>query len=152
MGGICHGAGYRKRITALERARILLGTLRHTLGFTLAPPTVLLEILQNDPMLKDCDYLACAQKKSNKVDFETAWKQAVEQSDEPFAPPDRKLLTAVGGIIGSSDLETQTGQLKLLSEQLEALLHDARESCEKNSRLSSTLGALLGLAIVVILF
>lgn len=73
-------------------------------------------------------------------------------STEPLDPTERGLLASIGGILGTSDLETQLGQLGLLSEQLDAILSEARVSCEKNRRLSVTLGSLLGLSLAVILF
>lgn len=103
-------------------------------------------------MLSDCDYLIEAADKSKHTVFSTAWEQAVLESAERLEAADRRLLASVGGIIGNSDIETQTGQLSLVSEQLESLLKDARASCEKNRKLSTALGSLLGLAIAVILF
>lgn len=73
-------------------------------------------------------------------------------SAEPLDQQERRLLASVGDILGTSDLETQLGQLGLLSEQLDSILTDARISCEKNRRLSATLGSLLGLSLAVILF
>lgn len=73
-------------------------------------------------------------------------------STEPLDLPERRLLSSVGDLLGTSDLETQLGQLSLLSEQLDALLSEARVCCEKNRRLSVTLGSLLGLSLAVILF
>lgn len=152
IGGICHGARYQQRISAIERARTFILTLRHTLCFTLAPPEQLLTILQNDPVLCGCDYLAAAVKNDRPASFSTIWTQAVGASAEPLDQQERRLLASVGDILGTSDLETQLGQLGLLSEQLDSILTDARISCEKNRRLSATLGSLLGLSLAVILF
>lgn len=137
---------------AIERARTFILTLRHTLNFTLAPPGQLLTILKSDSVLSDCDYLTMAANDDTQKNFSVAWEKAVSQSAEPLDMPERKLLTSLGAILGASDLETQLGQLTLLSEQLEALLKEARISCEKNQRLSATLGSLLGLSLAVILF
>lgn len=152
ISGICHGARYQQRISAIERARTFILTLRHTLRFTLAPPGQLLTILLSDPVLYGCDYLAAAVKNDRPASFSTIWAQAVDASAEPLDPPERRLLASVGDILGTSDLETQIGQLSLLSEQLDTILAQARISCEKNRRLSATLGSLLGLSLAVILF
>lgn len=137
---------------AIERARTFILTLRHTLRFTLAPPDQLLTIMQNDSVLSGCDYLAEAVRDDRAANFKTMWAQAVGTSAEPLDPPERGLLASVGDILGTSDLETQIGQLDLLSEQLDTILAQARVSCEKNQRLSATLGSLLGLSLAVILF
>ena len=108
-------------------------------------------MLQNDPVLSGCDYLHSAAKRC-AADFSTAWAGAVAHSAEPFDTPERGLLSSVGDILGTSDLDTQLGQLGLLTEQLDAVLSEARASCEKNRRLSATLGSLLGLSLAVILF
>lgn len=152
IGGICHGARYQQRISAIERVRTFILTLRHTLRFTLAPPAQLLTILQRDPVLSGCDYLAAAAEKIGQTDFSSAWAQAVHNSTEPLDAPERGLLASMGDILGTSDLDTQLGQLDLLSGQLDAILAEARVSCEKNRRLSATLGSLLGLSLAVILF
>ena len=109
-------------------------------------------MLQNDPVLSGCDYLDEAAGNAVQADFSSAWAQAVDNSGEPLDPPERRLLSSVGDILGTSDLDTQLGQLGLLIEQLDAILSEARVSCEKNRRLSATLGSLLGLSLAVILF
>ncbi|MFV0498109.1 MAG: stage III sporulation protein AB [Candidatus Fimivivens sp.] len=152
IGGIYQGARYQQRISAIERARTFILTLRHTLRFTLAPPAQLLTIMKNESVLSGCDYLAEAAREDGNTSFKTMWAQAVQTSVEPLDPPERGLLASVGDILGTSDLDTQIGQLDLLSEQLDTVLAQARVSCEKNQRLSVTLGALLGLSLAVILF
>lgn len=109
-------------------------------------------MLKSDPVLSGCDYLTRTAENTLHADFSSAWTQAVNSSSEPFDAPERRLLSSVGDILGTSDLDTQLGQLGLLIEQLDAILSEARVSCEKNRRLSATLGALLGLSLAVILF
>lgn len=109
-------------------------------------------MLKSDPILSGCDYLDGMTGYVAPTDFPSEWARAVEDSNEPLDVPERRLLASVGDILGASDLDTQLGQLGLLIEQLDAILSEARVSCEKNRRLSATLGALLGLSLAVILF
>lgn len=111
-----------------------------------------MSILKNDAVLSGCDYLTAAVNAPDPSDFSAVWTKAVETSTEPLDLSERRLLASVGDILGTSDLDTQLGQLNLLIEQLDSILDTARISCEKNRRLSTTLGCLLGLSLAVILF
>lgn len=152
LGGMLWGTSYHRRVSALEEARALLLALRGQLAFTLSPPEALLNAVQLEPTFARCDYLSDAcQEIHAGADVETAWRRAVRSSREPFTPEDRAQLVRMGELLGKSDLETQLSQLLLLSERIEQRAGQARGQASVQARLSTTLGSLAGLALVILL-
>ena len=127
-------------------------SLHGQLSFTLSPPGELLRGATGDPAFARCDYLMFSLKEIEKgLDAESAWKQGIWKSAEPFTTDDRRLIARTGEILGKSDLETQLTQLHHLAERIEQQAQQAREQAQTQAKLSVTLGALAGLAAVVAL-
>lgn len=127
--------------------------LRSQLAFTLSPPADLLCSALRDPSFARCDYLTGACRRIQEgAEVERAWAAAVTESREPFTAEDRSQMTRLGEILGKSDLETQLSQLALLAERLEQQAGEARGQAQTQARLSTTLGALTGLALAILLY
>ncbi len=145
------GTGYHRRVSALENARSLLLLLRGQLAYTLSPPATLLQAASKDPGFSQCDYLARSCREINAgEEVETAWSRAVFSTKEPLTRDDRAQLSRMGELLGKSDLETQLSQLTLLAERLGQQAEQARGEASVRARLSTTLGALCGLALVIL--
>ncbi|MEG1849941.1 MAG: stage III sporulation protein AB [Oscillospiraceae bacterium] len=152
LGGIWAGQRCKRRVFELERACSLLSGLLRQMKYTLAAPPTLLDQLAAQPEYAQCDYLLDAREGlAQGLPFLQAWENAVRNSEAALNRDDRTVLAQIGAFLGMSDLETQDSQLSLLAEQLAARLAAARDKTESSAKLSSTLGALLGLALAVLI-
>lgn len=102
--------------------------------------------------LADQTYLTdCRDRMRRGEDFPSSWRGAVENCANVFGKEETRLLSALGDVLGATDLDSQLTALSYTKEQLEHRLGLARQDKQKHGKLYSTLGVLIGLAIVIIL-
>lgn len=94
-----------------------------------------------------CDYSAFRQIKSG--DFPVLWQNACKtlQTDARSIAA----FSRAGKILGSCDLQSQTELLGVIHEELSAHAKTLRERAESSKKLYTTLGALLGAAVSIII-
>lgn len=82
-----------------------------------------------------------------------AWEMAFDRlyRDTFLEDEDRMILIELGKSLGAYDIENQTQNIKNISSQLQIQEQKAEVNIEKNSKLYKSLGALAGLAIVIVL-
>lgn len=150
IAGVLSSARYRKRVAALEQSRLAILALQKRLQFTLAPPFELLSALcsEGGPMP---DYIEHACRACRELGFEKAWQSGISNTDLCLSEQDKSLLLQVGSIIGRSDIETQSGQLALITEQIDTALSSARSEAQTRSRLCVTLWSFAGISVCVML-
>jgi stage III sporulation protein AB len=83
---------------------------------------------------------------------ERAWAQALEHGETRLGipPEDLTFVAELGSTLGRSDRQDQVAQLGRASRQLDSLARRLAPECEKNARLSRTLGLLGGLAAAIL--
>lgn len=79
-----------------------------------------------------------------------AWEKAVDDSSYNFTKEDLNIIKGLGKLLGKTDLEGQLMQLELTTKLLEGQIIEATNLQAKNSKLYKTLGATIGLAIMII--
>ena len=79
-----------------------------------------------------------------------AWKQAVDESSNNFSKEDINVIKGLAKLLGQTDLEGQVSQINLTLKLLEEQIIQANQEKVKNTKLYKTLGATVGLAIMII--
>ena len=82
---------------------------------------------------------------------EEAWSKGVDDTSTYLNKEDIENIKSFGKLIGKTDKEGQVSHIELTRTFIELQLEKARKEEEKNAKMYKTLGAIIGLAIVIIL-
>ena len=85
------------------------------------------------------------------MEFPQAWQQALEESNLPITPEDRRILGQVGDLLGSFDAEGQLSQLAYCQTLLQQQYQQALTEKNTKSQLFRSLGVLSGVGICILL-
>lgn len=142
---------YIDRLQELEEMKNALNMFKSKIKFTYAPiPEIFEEIANNsDKNISQIFKISKEKMKSNNA--ETAWIEAVEQSQNNLTKEDKKTLKMLSKLLGQTDSEGQISQIEITENFLEAQIKQAQEEKQKNEKLYTRLGTTIGLAIIIIL-
>ena len=79
-----------------------------------------------------------------------AWEKAVDESSNNFTNEDMNIIKGLSKLLGKTDLEGQLMQIELTTKLLDEQIIEATNLQNKNTKLYKTLGATVGLAIMII--
>lgn len=158
IAACCSGVGLlasfrlSSRVQALEGCLGFLEALCEELRYTLARTEDLLLALGERASFVQLDFIREAARLTGEgMEFPAAWKRAVEGSSLPLEAADRRVLSQVGELLGSSSAEGQLSQLshcrRLLAEQRE----DALAQKASKGNLFRSLGVLSGAGLFILL-
>lgn len=80
-----------------------------------------------------------------------AWEKAIDESETKLNKGDEDTIKGLAKMLGQMDLDGQVNEIRLTMKFLENKIEDAQMERKKNEKLYKTLGATIGLAIVIIL-
>lgn len=142
---------YVYRLQELEEMKNALNLFKTKAKFTYEPiPTIFEEISKNTTQ-NISSIFNSAKEKMQTVTANIAWEQALEESDTNLKKEDKQVLKNLSKLLGQTDLEGQTSQIEITQVFLENQIKQAREERQKNEKLYSRLGTIIGLTIVIIL-
>ena len=87
----------------------------------------------------------------NTTTANLAWKESIEQSESNLKKEDKLVLITLSKLLGQTDIEGQVSQIEITEKFLEGQLKDALDEKQKNEKLYTRLGTIIGLVIVIIL-
>ena len=79
-----------------------------------------------------------------------AWEKAVDESSNNFTNEDITIIKGLSKLLGKTDLEGQLMQIELTIKLIDEQLIEATNLQTKNTKLYKTLGATIGLALMII--
>ena len=97
------------------------------------------------------DILKKAEEKMEKTTADVAWEQAVEETNNNLKEEDKNVLKMLSKLLGKTDTDGQISQIEITENFLEGQIKAAMEAKQKNERLYTRLGTIVGLAIVIVL-
>lgn len=113
-----------------------------------------LRMSQNQKENKISEIFLKASKKLQNQNLENAWSEAI--SEEYFSlnltSEDIELVKSLGNVLGKTDIDGQMSEIEQFKILLENQIKNAEEEKNKNSKMYKSLGTIIGLAIVIILF
>ena len=80
-----------------------------------------------------------------------AWIHALEEVECNFTKEDKDIIKGLAKMLGKTDIDGQVSEIKLTCKFLDVQIKDAENEKIKNEKLYKTLGATVGLALVIIL-
>lgn len=80
-----------------------------------------------------------------------SWEDALEMSDTNFTKDDKDIIKGLAKMLGRTDIDGQVSEIRLTNKFLDVQIKDAESEKIKNEKMYKTLGATVGLALVIVL-
>ncbi len=142
---------YVYRLEELEEMQNSLNILKTKIKFTYEPiPEIFQEIASNASKNIGNIFQTAKEKMSNTT-ANVAWEEAIEETTTNLKKEDKHILKTLSKLLGQTDSEGQIGQIEITEKFLETQIKEAIEDKQKNEKLYTRLGTIMGLAIVIIL-
>lgn len=142
---------YVHRLEELEEMRNALNILKAKIKFTYEPiPEIFEEISKNtNPNIRNI--FKNAKEKMNTTTANIAWEGAIDESVTNLKDEDKHILKTLSKLLGQTDSEGQISQIEITEKFLDTQIREATDEKQKNERLYTRLGTIMGLAIVIVL-
>lgn len=151
----CSAAGFylagrsKRRRKELLLARSFLGELSARLRFQMQPAGELIALFCRQLPFAQLPCLRQFALDGGK--FPQGWQQAVKSCGGDLLPGDREILCRLSGILGAYELQAQLEEIAQLRAQLEEAASQAAQLAERENKLYTSLGPLVGLALCIVL-
>ena len=80
-----------------------------------------------------------------------AWEKSLNNSNIMLLEDDKEALRSLGKLLGSTDIDGQLSQIRLVNGFLNEQIKEAIEQKDKNETMYKKLGIIVGLAVVIVL-
>lgn len=142
---------YVYRLEELEEMKNALNIFKTKAKFTYEPiPTIFEEISQNTSQNIASIFITAKDRMKDET-ANIAWEKALEETNTNLNKEDKQVLKNLSKLLGQTDLEGQTSQIEITQTFLETQIEQALQEKQKNEKLYSRLGTIIGLTIVIIL-
>jgi stage III sporulation protein AB len=149
--GITISNKYKKRVEELKEVKKGFSVLETKMKYTY---DVLPEIMKDISIGLEknvSNIFAKTAINMKKYCAQDAWNNAIEECYTNMNKEDIEVLKGFGKLLGKTDLSGQVSQIELTNKFLETQIEKAEQELRVNAKLYKTLGAVCGLAIVILL-
>lgn len=142
---------YSTRLRQLSEIQRALNIFEEKIKFTYEPiPDVFKELsIKFSDEINNIFYMASQNMKIMTAG--EAWEKALDNSETKLTKEDIETLKGLAKMLGKTDLDGQVSEIRLTRKFLETKMKEAEIEKNKNSKMFKTLGATLGLTVVIIL-
>ncbi len=142
---------YSNRVKDLKEMRKALNFFEEKIKFTYEPiPDVFREISEKmNPNIGNI-FKEASEKMNDKFAGE-AWEESVSNSNTNFTKEDIEIINGLAKMLGKTDIDGQVSEIRLTEKFIDTQIKEAESEKLKNEKLYKTLGATVGLAIVIVL-
>lgn len=142
---------YSLRLKELKDIKNALNIIESKIKFTYEPlPDI---FMQTSKMLSKSISQIFVQASNNMktCDAENAWERSIQMATTNLNEEDMENIKSFGKMLGKTDKEGQLSRIELTKTFIEIQIEKAKIEEQKNAKLYKTLGAVAGLAFVIIL-
>ena len=153
--GFLLSKSFSDRVKELRELANLINILQNKIKFTKVPlKEALTEISNIETNSQISKVFSKAGEKIKTEKTEIAWQEALneERIFLNLKNEDIELIKSLGNTLGKTDIEGQMSGINQFENILNMQIKKAEEECSKNSKMYKSLGTIIGLAIVIILF
>jgi len=142
---------YTERANNLKQIKKALNIFETKIMYTYEPiPDVFLEISKK--IKGDVGKLFWDASRNMSLDFAgDAWEKSLNNSNIMLLEDDKEALRSLGKLLGSTDIDGQLSQIRLVNGFLNEQIKEAIEQKDKNEAMYKKLGIIVGLAVVIVL-
>lgn len=149
--GLLKSQKYVYRVEELQEFKNALNMFKTKIKFTYEPIPDIFKEISNNSNKNIGQIFKKAEEKMEKTTADVAWEQAVEETNNNLKEEDKNVLKMLSKLLGQTDTDGQISQIEITENFLEGQIKDAMEAKQKNERLYTRLGTIVGLAIVIVL-
>lgn len=149
--GLLKSQKYVYRVEELQEFKNALNMFKTKIKFTYEPIPDIFKEISNNSNKNIGRIFKKAEEKMEKTTADVAWEQAVEETNNNLKEEDKNVLKMLSKLLGQTDTDGQISQIEITENFLEGQIKDAMEAKQKNERLYTRLGTIVGLAIVIVL-
>lgn len=142
---------YLHRLEELEEMRNSLNILKTKIKFTYEPIPEIFEEISKNANQNIRNIFKRAKEKMSTMTANIAWEQAIDESTTNLKDEDKHVLKTLSKLLGQTDSEGQISQIEITEKFLDTQIKEATEEKQKNEKLYTRLGTIMGLAIVIVL-
>ena len=142
---------YSNRVRDLKEIRKALNFFEEKIKFTYEPIPDVFEEISKKMEENIGEIFSKASKKMENTSAGEAWEEAVNNSNSSFTKEDIEILKGLAKMLGRTDNDGQVSEIRLTNKFIDVQIKDAENEKAKNEKLYKTLGATVGLAIVIVL-
>lgn len=142
---------YTLRLNELKEIKNALNIIESKIKFTYEPlPEIFAET--SKMISKNISQIFVqASENMKQENAEEAWEQSIKSAVTNLKIEDIENLKSFGKMLGKTDKDGQLSRIELTKTFIEMQIEKAKLEEQKNSKLYKTLGAIVGLAFVIIL-
>ena len=142
---------YVYRLEELEEMKNALNILKSKIKFTYEPIPEIFNEISKDSSKNISKIFEQAKEKLKEETANIAWEQSIEESKGYLKKEDKQILKTMSKLLGQTDVEGQISQIEITENFLENQITEAMEERQKNEKLYTRLGTIMGLTIVIVL-
>ncbi len=151
--GINYSKRFSNRVKDLEEMKNALNIFKSKIKYTYKTLSEIFYEISDEVKWNIANIFKSAVTYMNDNNAQDAWKRAVNDcaTETSFNKEDLQTIANLSSILGNSDLEGQINNIELTSSLIDIQLKKARIEEQKNAKLYKTLGAGIGLTLVIVL-
>ena len=148
--GIMKANRYKLRVIDLSEIKKALNLIITKMRYTYEPLPDLFKEVSKDLNANIANIFNKSNIYMDELNAGQAWEKAVDESSYNFTNEDMNITKSLGKLLGKTELERQLMQIELTNKLLDEQILQATNLQNKNTKLYKTLGATIGLAIMII--
>lgn len=148
--GIIKANKYKLRVIDLQEIKKALNLAITKMRYTYEPLPELFKEISKDLNDNIANIFIKAHTYMETLNAGQAWEKAVDKSSNNFTNEDMNIIKGLSKLLGKTDLEGQLMQIELTTKLLDEQIIEATNLQNKNTKLYKTLGATIGLALMII--
>ena len=142
---------YVHRLEELEDTKAALNMLKSKIKFTYEPIPEIFDEISKSTTKNISSIFINAKNKLNNQTASKSWEAAVEETNCNLNEEDKKAIKTLSKLLGQTDVEGQTSQIEITESFLENQIQEAIIERQKNEKLYTRLGTIMGMTVVIIL-
>ena len=142
---------YSNRLKDLKEMRKAFNFFEEKIKFTYEPIPDVFDEISHKVQDNIGEIFRNSSKSMENESAGVAWEKAVDESNNNFTKEDKDIIKGLAKMLGKTDIDGQVSEIRLTNKFLEVQIKDAENEKNKNEKLYKTLGATVGLALVIIL-
>lgn len=142
---------YSNRLRDLKEMRKALNFFEEKIKFTYEPIPDVFEEISGKVKENIGEIFHNSSRLMENESAGVSWENAVDNSNNSFTKEDKDIIKGLAKMLGKTDIDGQVSEIRLTCKFLDVQIKDAEKEKTKNEKLYKTLGATVGLALVIIL-
>lgn len=149
--GIEKAKTYDRRVFELQKIKNGLNYFKSKIEFTYEPVKEILEGISNSVYRNDENIFKKTKEYMESSDVNWAWNKAIDEETK-INKEDKEILKMFGKLLGKTDKKGQISEINLSLNFADKQIQKAEFDKNKNAKLYRSLGLLIGMGIVIILW